>query len=215
VKDPLRLRALAARDEIASGVLRGAALVELLEAVPLCDRDDFADELLGFGSPPEDVPDLPRGAVPYLPCGVDDILAMVRAVPMGPLDDFVDLGSGVGRVAILVHLLCGVTAHGIEIQEPLVQRAEACAAALNLSGVSFTHANAVHAELDGTVFFLYSPFNGRMLTDALERLRDVARRRPVVVCAVGLELHGLSWLRPRARPTVSLNVYDSLTEPRR
>ncbi|RKG80802.1 class I SAM-dependent methyltransferase [Corallococcus exercitus] len=207
--DSLQLRMRRARADIRSGALRGDALLQFLLSVPTSERDGWVDALLGFDEPPPDIADLPRGAVPYLPCGVDEILAMVAEVPLRRDDTFVDLGSGLGRVAILAHLLSGARAQGVEIQEPLVHRARACCAELALPLVSFVHANAADIELDGSVFFLYSPFNGEMLSAVLRRLEDVARRRPIVVCAVDFELHGVPWLRERKTPKVSLTLYDS------
>jgi SAM-dependent methyltransferase len=204
-----RLRAKSARAEIASGTLRGSALLELLLSVSSRDRDDWTDEILGLESLPPDA-DLPRGSVPYLPCGVEEILSMLRDVPIRPDDEFVDLGSGLGRVAILVHLLSGARARGIEIQGHLVGCARARCAALALPDVSFLHADAAETELDGSIFFLYAPFNGPMLTAVLRRIEDVARRRPIVVSTVGVELRGLDWLRPRASSNASLSLYDSL-----
>jgi hypothetical protein len=212
VNDALRLRALAARAEIASGALRGAALLELLLSVPARERDVWIDELLGLGEPPPDIPDLPRGSVPYLPSGVEEILAMVREVPVEPDDELVDLGSGLGLVVILAHLLAGARACGVEIQEPLVRRARARCAALALAAVSFVHADAAEAELDGSIFFLYAPFNGEMLRRVLGRLEDVARRRPIVICAAGFELHDVAWLVPRETSSVSLTLYESRIE---
>jgi hypothetical protein len=200
------------RAGIASGALRGSALLELLLSVPPRHRDDWIDEVLGLESFVPDAPDLPRGSVPYLPCGVDEILALLRDVRVRPDDELVDLGSGLGRVAILVHLLSGARARGIEIQEHLVRRARAASAALAVPDVSFVHADAAESELDGSVFFLYAPFNGRMLTAVLGRLEQVARRRPIVVCTVGLVLRGLVWLCPRASSSASLSVYDSRSD---
>jgi SAM-dependent methyltransferase len=202
----LRLGARRARADIASGRLRGDALLERLDAVPFRDRDVWVDELLGIELPPPDMPDLPRGAVPYLPCGVDEIVAMVRDAPVRADDELVDLGSGLGRVAILAHLLSGARVRGIEIQEHLVQRARARCAELALPAVAFTHANAAEVELDGSSFFLYAPFNGEMLARVLERLGRVARRRPIVVGAVGLELH-VPWLVARPSSRVALALY--------
>jgi len=207
--DSLRRRAQIARAEIESGALRGTALLELLRSVPFRDRDAWTDELLGLEAPPPDIPDLPRGSVPYLPCGVDDIVAMVREVPVRPDDELVDLGSGLGRVVILAHLLSGARACGVEIQEPLVRSARARCDELGLAAVSFVHGNAAHVALDGSIFFLYAPFNGEMLASVLRRLEGVARRRPIVVCAVDLELDDVPWLRPRTTSGVSLHLYDS------
>jgi hypothetical protein len=183
------------------------------------DRDAWIDELLGMEEPPPDVADLPAGSVPYLPAGVEEILTMVREVPLEPDDELVDLGAGLGRVVILAHLLAGVRASGVEIQEPLVRLARARCAALGL-GVSFLHANAAEAALDGSVFFLYAPFTGATLRRVLHRLEEVARRRPIVLCAVGLELNGVPWVVPRKTSIVSMTLYDSevpgiMARPRR
>ncbi|WP_375757304.1 hypothetical protein [Corallococcus exercitus] len=198
-----------ARAGIQSGALRGDAFRELLLSVPAHERDGWVDALLGFDEPPPDIANLPHGAVPYLPSGVDEILAMVDEAPLRHDSAFVDLGSGLGRVAILAHLLSGARAQGVELQEPLVHRARARCAELALPLVSFVHANAADVELDGSVFFLYAPFNGEMLAAVLRRLEDVARRRRIVICAVDLELHGVPWLRERKTQKVSLTLYTS------
>lgn len=205
----LRLEAQAARRELIAGGLRGAALHDRLLAVPAADRDAFVDELLALPEPPPDIAALPRGAVPYLPAGVDEILHMVREAPLREDDQLVDLGSGLGRVVILAHLLSGAPACGIEIQEPLVRCARICGAALALSAVTFLHDNAAAAALDGSVFFLYSPFSGETLTRVVRQLEAVAHRRPITVCAVGLELPGEPWLRRRETASVALTLYDS------
>lgn len=62
-------------------------------------------------------------------------------------------------------------ARGIEIQEPLVRVARERASALKLD-VTFEHANVLDANLsDGTVFFLYAPFNGDTLQKVLARVK--------------------------------------------
>jgi hypothetical protein len=208
--DSLRQTARTARAEIERGSLVGAALLERLLSIPRRDRDAWTDELLGLDVPPPDAPDLPRGSVPYLPCGVDEIMALVGDAPVGQEDELVDLGSGLGKVVILAHLLSGARCRGIEIQEHLVSSARARCAGLSLAGVSFTHANVVDVELDGSIFFLYAPFNGQMLRAALRRLEDVARTRPIVLCTVDLELHDVPWLVRREPSNVSLAIYDSL-----
>ena len=43
----------------------------------------------------------------------------------------------------------------------------------------------------------------------MRRLEAVARRRPIVLCAVGLELPSERWLQPRRISTLSLTLYDS------
>jgi len=120
-----------------------------------------------------------------------------------------NLGSGLGRVAVLAHLLSGARTRGIEIQAALVERARARCAALGLTAVSFVHANAADAELDGSVFFLYAPCNGDLLARVVRRLEAVARRRPIVVAAVALELPDAPWLAARSTSRVALTLYES------
>lgn len=210
VKESLRLLAQSTRALVQSGALRGAAFHEVLRSVPFVDRDAWVDELLGIDGLPPDQPDLPRGSVPCLPCGVDEILAMVTDVPLRSDDELVDLGSGLGRVVILANLLTEARASGVEIQEHLVRSARRMCDELALSRVSFVHANAVDVELDGSIFFLYAPFNGETLKQVLRRIEEVARRRSIVIVAVGLELRDISWLVARKTSRVDVMLYDAL-----
>ena len=141
-------------------------LFEQLLAMHPNERESFVDRLLALPEAPPDVP-LPRGSVPYLPASVAEILEVAKVVRSD--DVFVDLGSGLGRVVMLVHMLTGARARGIEIQEPLVRIARERASALKLD-VTFEHANVLDADLDGTVFFLYAPFNGDTLERVMGRL---------------------------------------------
>lgn len=204
--DRLRIRARASRAEIAAGALRGEALRARILSVPFRDRDAWLDEVLGLEPPPPDDPDLPRGAVPYLPCGVEEILAFVRDARLGPADELVDLGSGVGRAVLLAHLLSGAGGLGIEIQEHLVARARALSEDLGITRVSFLHADATRRALDGTHFFLYAPCNGAMLSRLLERIAEVACRRPLVIATVGLDLDE-PWLSPQPSSCRALSLY--------
>lgn len=211
MNEDLRLRARVLRAEIIDGArgkkLRGHALADLIRDAPPRDRDTFVDEMLGFDHIPGDS-ELPRGGTPYLPCGVEEILRMVREVPLRPTDTFVDLGSGVGRVAILAHLVSGARAGGIEIQRPLVGVARERVEALRLPDVTFVLGNVVDVELDANVFFLYSPFGGDMLRAVLAKLEALARTRAIVVCTVDMELHA-PWLVARRSTSLALTIYDS------
>lgn len=161
---------------------------EELAAVPFADRDAWVDAKLGIEPPPADLP-LPAGAVPYLPCGVAEVLAALDAVRLTREDVFVDVGSGLGRVVFLAHLLTGARAHGIEVQQHLVESSRRRAGELGIEGaVTFTQANAADLALEGTCFFLYAPCNGELLARVTRRLEAVAR--PLTVCAVNVELPG-------------------------
>ena len=77
----------------------------LLEPLPTGDLDYLGD------------PDL----VHYEPTPTRVILDLVDHVPLSVDDVFYDLGSGLGRVVILVNLLTGVASNGIELQSDLCQ----------------------------------------------------------------------------------------------
>ncbi len=170
-----------------------------LTSVPPKERDAWVDLVFELDGLPEDGPHLPWGGVPYVPCSVDALLRVVDRAPVRATDVFVDLGSGVGRAAALVHLLTGAGAIGIEIQPELVAAAGRLAARLRVPRVSFLEGDA--AELSrhmtiGTVFFLYCPFGGTRLATVLAHLEAIAHERVIRVCCVDLPLPRCHWLQP-------------------
>ncbi len=153
---------------------------------------------------------MPEHLIGYHASGTEPILQALWEAPVTDQDVFVDLGSGLGKVVLLARKLTGATARGIEIQPELVRRARRIAARLGIDAL-FEHADVREADLaEGTVFYLYDPFTGPVLAAALERLRDVARRHPIVVCALGVDLERVApWLERRAQDSFWLAIYDS------
>jgi hypothetical protein len=124
--------------------------------------------------------------VHYEPTPARIMLDFVDHVPLTDADVFVDVGSGLGRVAILVNLLTGVRARGIEINPILCADAQRKAHDLGLRNVDFVCADAREADYrDGTVFFFFTPFRGALRQAVLDRLRDEARTRPIRICTFG------------------------------
>ncbi len=114
------------------------------------------------------------------------IFEMVRRGQFGPHECFYDLGSGLGHVTLLVHLLSGAPARGVEIEPAFCEYAQARANALNLTQVAFFAADARRADYaQGSFFFMYTPFEGRMLMEVLERLRQRARSGPIRLATYG------------------------------
>ena len=130
-----------------------------------------------------------RGAdemIHYESTPVSALLELVDRVPLTCADRFVDIGSGLGQVVLLVHLLTGVEALGLEVMPAFVERARCEAAALAIDGVTFRQGDARTANLcAGTVYFLFSPFRGQMLQTALNRLRREATTRRLTICSFG------------------------------
>lgn len=117
---------------------------------------------------------------------VSAVLELVDRAPLAGGDRFVDVGSGLGQVVLLVHLLTGVEATGLEVVPAYVARARGEAERLGIDGVTFREGDARFADLyGGTVYFMFSPFRGQMLQTVLNRLREEACARRLTICSFG------------------------------
>ncbi len=196
------------RDERVTPASFSAALQEVAPQ----DREAWLDLLWDIDELPPDDPDLPRGCVPYLPCAVATVLEAVQQVAVTSDDVFVDVGSGAGRAALLVHLETGASCIGLEIQPSLVATAQARADWLKLSRIRFVEGDAadmIRSIAIGTVFFLYCPFSGDRLRRLLDGLEDVARTRPIRVCCIDMPLLERPWLARLPPTSSSVDVYQS------
>jgi SAM-dependent methyltransferase len=161
--------------------------------------DVLVDGLLGIDSH-DDLGELPDPEmVHYEPTPARIVLDFVDHVPLTETDVFFDIGSGLGRVVILVNLLTGIRARGIEINPLLAADANRKARDLSLANVDFVGVDAREADFrDGTIFFFFTPFRSGVRDAVLGRLRDEARSRPIRVCSFGSITRSISeqpWLR--------------------
>jgi len=183
-----------------------------LLAVPAAARDAWLDLVLDLGELPEDGPDLPRGCVPYLPCPVDTLLRMTEQAAVTASDIFVDVGSGVGRAAALVHLLTGAATVGIEVQSSLAVTARGLASRIPQARIATVEGDAVRFAgciPIGSVFFFYCPFGGARLERVVDDLEPIARTRVLRVACVDLPLPPRPWLTLQAPAAGDLAVYRS------
>ncbi len=199
------------RGQLERGVQDGPSFRAALLDVPPSERDAWLDLVFGLGEPPDDGPELPRGCVPYLPCSVDAVLRMVEQVPIRATDVVVDVGSGLGRAAALVHLLSGAAVIGLEVQPRLVAASRDLAARLPASRMSCIEGDATMLTgfiTIGSIFFLYCPFSGERLAKVLRDLELIARTRTIRVCSVDLPLPPCAWLTLESPPG-DLAIYRS------
>jgi hypothetical protein len=151
--------------------------------------DSLVDGILGVRALPtaradSELPD--PDMVHYEPTPARVVMDLVDHAGLRPRDVFYDLGSGRGHVAILVHLLTGVQAIGVERQPALCAAARRSAARLGLADVAFVEADARDVDYaDGTFFYLFTPFKGRLLNAVLTTLRREARARPITIASFG------------------------------
>jgi SAM-dependent methyltransferase len=202
-----RVRSLIERGSLDRGMFRAALL-----SVPPAIRDGWLDVVFGLGDLPNDGPELPRGCVPYIPSSVDALLRVVDQAPVRASDIFVDVGSGLGRAAALVHLLTGAAVIGLEIQPHLVTGARDLAARLLLPRISCIKGDAATLAgyiTIGSVFFLYCPFGGERLARVLGDLEQIARTRALRVCCIDLPLPQCSWLTLDPTVASDLAIYRS------
>jgi len=177
-------------------------LRDRLAAIPPAERDAWVDGMLELDLPADGA--LPAGCVPYLPCPIDKLLAIADHV--APDDVFVDVGAGIGRAAVVIHLITGARAVGIEIQPELVRVARALVARTG-ANVTIVEGDAADAPLDGSFYFLYCPFGGERLARVLARLESIAKTRTIRVCCVDLPLPACPWLARQAEPALGVELY--------
>jgi Histone methylation protein DOT1 len=152
---------------------------------------------------------------PYQPTPVRHILHMIATAMVAEDDVFVDLGSGLGHVPLLVSMITGARSLGIEMQAAYVLSARECAQSLQLSRAQFIAQDARDADLScGSVFYLYSPFQGSILADVLGALRKQSMNRPIKICSLGPCTHRISdetWLKTsKLSNRGSISVFVSL-----
>lgn len=202
-------------EKIREQILRQTIFPEQFRAallqVPYVEKDAWVNAVLGLDECAEDGPELPRGCVPYLPCPVDALVRIAECVPVQATDVLIDIGSGVGRAAALMHLLTGATCIGIEVQSAHVAQARALAERLRLSAVTFVPGDAAEmpfAYAAATVFFLYCPFSGPRLERFLSQIEKFAQQRQISICTVDLPLPEMRWFAPSMMED-DLRIYRS------
>ena len=161
--------------------------------------DTLLDGILDLHGYPEGIDPPYPDMVYYEPTPARAVLDMVDNVGLSRADVFYDLGSGLGRVAILFNLMSGVKAKGVEIVPTLCDSARRCASRLGLANVEFINADAREADYsDGAAFFMFTPFKGAIFQTVLDRLRQEGQRRLIKVCTYGACTQWAaeqSWLR--------------------
>jgi len=176
--------------------------------------DEIVSGVLRLSDPgavsPLDSPEM----VPYQPTPARHVLDLIRTLDLSSHDTLVDLGSGLGHVPLLVSMLTGSRAVGVEFQPAYVLCAQECAQTLKLSRAEFIAGDARDADLSaGTVFYFFSPFKGSVLDDMLESLLRESGKRWIRICSLGpctRILQKQQWLRSRSQPaSEQISVFES------
>jgi SAM-dependent methyltransferase len=148
--------------------------------------DFFINGLLYNGDVPETTLLLAPEMVFYQKTPARIVFELTRLAQLTPGDVFFDIGSGLGQAVLLVHLISDTTAKGVEYEPAYFEYANTHAALLSLGNVAFINADARDADYSGgTVFFMYTPFEGKMLEDMLNVLEKEAQKRTIKIFTYG------------------------------
>lgn len=171
--------------------------------------DVFVNGVLGIPQTPEETRALQQEMIGYFPTPARVILALLAQVYLTADDVFYDLGAGLGRVALLAGLLTAAEVRGVEFEPAFCASAQACVEPLGLARVRFLNIDARLANYaDGTCFFLYTPFTGRLLHAVLTALQAVARTHPITIATYGActrDVMRQTWLQPAWQQTFAHN----------
>ena len=195
------------RNRIKDDGLRQSAFKNLVNEFVRFDGDDrgydnldlFINGLFSDLPVPEPLRDREPGMVYYQKTPARIVFEMADYCVHDAEEIFVDIGSGLGQVVILMQLLTGMTSTGIEFEPSYCQYARGCASALGLPETHFINENALQADYSkAKIFFLYTPFVGAMMQQVLELLRNESLKRTFHVftygpCSAVLAKQG--WLR--------------------
>ncbi len=173
---------------------------------------DYADELIGgvfqFEEPEDRHLARDFEKLSYQPTPARHIFSLIGLTAVTAADVFVDLGSGLGQVLMMVSICTGSRSLGIELEPAYVERARQCAQRLNLNRVTFIQQDAQEADMSsGTIFYLYTPFMGSILSAVLNRLKQEAATRQIRICSYGPctpIIAQESWLRAATAPDANL-----------
>jgi hypothetical protein len=177
-------------------------------------RDELVSGVLQLLEPSESNLQPSPEMVPYQPTPVRHVLHLIAAAAVAEDDVFVDLGSGLGHVPLLVSMVTGAQSLGVEVQAAFVASAQKCAKSLGLSRLQFIAQDARAADLSRcNTFYLYSPFKGSILADVLSALRRESMHRPIKICSLGpctRRLSNETWLKASTlSDTGRIAVFDS------
>ena len=174
----------------------------------------LAGGVLQLAAPSAEPAELPPEMVPYQPTPARHIFDLIDRAALTDRDVLVDLGSGLGRVPLLVAICSGAHSVGFELQEAYVDVARRSARELGLTNVTFVRQDARAADLSaGTLFYLYTPFTGAVLRAVLASLRREATQREIRIGTYGpctAVVAEEEWLESAEEPqTNRVAVFDS------
>lgn len=210
----------ALRDAVRAGQGRAALAPFFVRSTP--EGDDGYDALdallagvLALEEPVGPLASAGPEMVFYQPTPARSALELLALTDLGATDVVLDLGSGLGHVALLGAILSDARFVGVERDPAYVRVARECARSLSLERASFCCEDILEASLDeATVIYLFTPCTGALLDRVIQRIRQQSQRRPLRVASLGpasFALEAQRWLRPRvAVQRARIALFDAI-----
>jgi hypothetical protein len=121
----------------------------------------------------------------YSGLGYADIRWIIHALRLTDRDVVYDLGAGYGRFVIYGALVSPAKFKGIEIVRERAAHIGKAQARLRLRNARVVAENAAAANfMDGTKFYLFSPFFTPTLRAVARKLKACAAKRPITIVAI-------------------------------
>ncbi len=147
---------------------------------------------------PEEILERKPGMIHYQSTPASVILELVDRVNFSAKDVFYDLGSGLGLVVGLVHILTGAHCIGVEYQPSYSKYAHQIAREFGFTQVAYINSDAQEVDLsDGSVFYLFNPFGGHIFDAVMANIHVLAGKKDITVCSYGPcteQIAKLTWL---------------------
>lgn len=122
----------------------------------------------------------------YQPTPARHIFDFIDRAAIRSVDAVMDLGSGLGHVAIVTAICTGARCMGVEREAAYVASAQQCAKGLRITHAHFIQQDVRYTQLsEATVFYLYTPFTGTILRTVLDMLKREAATRELRIGTLG------------------------------
>lgn len=177
-----KIRSLIRRKEYTSSDLR-KDLSSLMGDLKMTETgftsaDIFLHLLFGQLMLPRRFGEMPKNASGLEPLEVHRFIAAMDMIEPTSNDSFFDYGSGIGNQAILARLLYGIPSGGVELVQEFHNLAKQSAHDLKLDNINFHNQDAADIDPpDASIFLLFNPFNGSILSKVILKLAELRKRK--------------------------------------
>lgn len=182
------------------GCLRARCPVNDDRVLKLGPADEFFDRVLELENIDDDTFELPEGMTQYVSTSVAAVFRMLDVLELKKDDVLCDVGAGLFRIPLLVHLVTELPTMGIELNPTLCKRAEEVLKKNRITGVEILTGDATSADLSrASVFSFNLPFDGPILGQFLNNIYPITEERQITIYPFcwHIPFWEVEWLMPK------------------